>query len=65
MSARKFRIGQSVNYRPTTNRRNAPLGTYQITKFLPQREDGELEYQIRNLNEGHERIAKERELRSA
>jgi hypothetical protein len=65
MSARKFRIGQRVNYRPAAHRGNAPLGIYQITRFLPQREYGELEYQIRNLNEGHERVAKESELRSA
>jgi hypothetical protein len=64
-SARKFRIGQSVSYRPATHRRNAPHGTYQITRFLPQRKDGELEYHIRNLNEGHEQVARESELRSA
>jgi hypothetical protein len=64
MSARKFRIGQSVNYRPAVLGRNAP-GKYQVIKFLPQQKDGEPEYQIRHLNEGHERVARESELRSA
>jgi hypothetical protein len=64
MSARNFRIGQSVNYRPAVRRRNA-LGRYQVTRFLPQRKDGELEYQIKHLTEGHELVARESELRSA
>jgi hypothetical protein len=35
---RKFRIGQSVNYRPAGRGQNAqPLGKYQVTRFLPQR----------------------------
>ena len=64
MSAHKFRIGQNVKYRPAARGTDAPLGTYQITRFLPQREDGEAEYRIRNLNEGDERVARESELRS-
>jgi hypothetical protein len=63
---RKFRIGQSVNYRPAVRGQNAqPLGKCQVTRFLPQRKDGEPEYQIRHLNEGHEWVARESELRSA
>jgi hypothetical protein len=54
MSAHKFRIGQSVNYRPAVGR-NA-LGRYQVIRFLPPRKDGEPEYQIKHLNEGHERL---------
>jgi hypothetical protein len=62
MSAHKFRIGQSVNYRPAVRR--SALGKYQVIRFLPQRKDGEPEYQIKHLNEGHERVANESELRS-
>jgi hypothetical protein len=65
MPARKFRIGQRVNYRPAAHSRNAPVGIYQIIRFLPQRKDGELEYQIKNLDVGHERVARESELRAA
>jgi hypothetical protein len=55
----KFRIGQIVNYQPGVRSQDAPFGAYQITVLLPQREDGEFEYQIRNLNEQHERVANE------
>jgi len=65
MSAHKFRIGQNVNYRPAGHGQDAPDGTYQIIRFLPQRDDAEVEYRIRNLNEGHERVANESELRGA
>ena len=53
MSAHKVRIGQSVNYRLAVRR--SALGKYQVIRFLPQRKDGEPEYQIKHLNEGHER----------
>jgi hypothetical protein len=62
MSARKFRIGQRLIYRPAVRNRNAsPRGTYQIIRFLP---DGEPGYQIKHLNEGQEHVARESELRS-
>jgi hypothetical protein len=66
MSARNFRIGQRVHYRPSRRGGNAPSrGKYQVTRFLPQRENGEPEYQIRHLDEEEEWIAGESELRSA
>jgi hypothetical protein len=65
MSAHKFRIGQRVNYRPVAPNRTAPVGVYQIIRFLPHRKGSELEYQIKNLNVGHVLVAKESELRSA
>jgi len=34
-----------------------------ITARLPESIDGQFEYRIRNLNEQHERVAKESELR--
>jgi hypothetical protein len=62
--ARNFRIGQRVNYRPAVRGRKA-YGKYQVIRFLPQRKDGELEYQIRHVDEGDDCIASESELRSA
>jgi hypothetical protein len=64
MSARNFRIGQRVNYRPAVRGRKG-FGQYQIIRFLPQRKDGEPEYQIRHLDEEEEWVAGESELRSA
>jgi hypothetical protein len=62
-SAHKFRIGQIVTYRPAQRGQDAPPGAYMITARLPQSADGQFEYRIKNLNEQHERIAKENELR--
>jgi hypothetical protein len=56
MSGHKFKIGQLVNY---LGRDRAP-GVYQVTQLLPP-EGEELQYRIKNINEPHERVAKERE----
>ena len=58
MSGHKFKIGQLVNYLG----RDRAYGVYQITQLLPT-EGKELQYRIKNINEPHERVAKERELR--
>ena len=60
MSGHKFNIGQLVNY---LGHDRAP-GVYQVTQLLPP--EGEVfQYRIRNVNEPHERVAKENELRRA
>jgi hypothetical protein len=60
VSGHKFRIGELVNYL----RRERASGVYQITQLLPP--EGEaFQYRIKNINEPHERVAKEHELRSA
>jgi hypothetical protein len=63
MLSRKFRIGETVYYWPAKRSQNAARGTYQIIGLLPQREDGEFEYRIRNSDEQHERVAQESELK--
>jgi len=63
MSANKFRIGQIVTYRPDQRGQDVPPGVYMITARLPESADGQFEYRIKNLNEQHERVAKESELR--
>jgi hypothetical protein len=64
MPTHKFRIGQIVTYRPAERGQDAPPGPYMIIAYLPQSEEtGDFEYRIRNLNEEHERVAKESELR--
>jgi hypothetical protein len=56
----KYKIGQLVNYLS----RERASGIYQITQLLPP--EGEaFQYRIKAVNEPHERIAKEYELRSA
>jgi hypothetical protein len=63
MSGYKFKIGQTVHYRPTNHRQDVPRGAYQVISCFRNREDGGVEYWIRNLNEHHERAAKESELK--
>jgi hypothetical protein len=58
VSGHKYQIGQLVNYLS----RERASGFYQITQLLPP--EGEaFQYRIKNVNEPHERIAKEYELR--
>ena len=56
-----FKIGQMVDYRPTTRIASAARGPYQITQRVPG-EDGEYKYRIKSPNEAHERVANESEL---
>jgi hypothetical protein len=50
----KFKIGQTVHFRPTRN-------LYVVTAVLPER-DSEREYCINNETEPYQRLAKESEL---
>ena len=60
VSSHKFKIGQFVNYLG----RQSASGVYQVTQLLPP--EGEVfQYRIQNVNEPHERVAKEHELRRA
>ena len=61
MPTHKFHVGQLVQLAPSISR-NVPGGSYEITKKLPER-DGEFEYRIKSINEPHERVARESELR--
>ena len=61
VSGHKFKIGQTVHY---LGRDGAP-GLYQVTQLLPQAEDKVSQYRIKSLNEPHQRVAREHELRRA
>ena len=58
MSGHKYKTGQLVDY---LGRRRAS-GVYKITQLLPPEVEA-FQYRIKNVNEPHERIAKEYELR--
>jgi hypothetical protein len=60
----KFKIGETVHYRPVNHRMGGPRGPYEVTRLLPHPENSEPEYRIKNLNEGHERDVKESELKA-
>jgi len=61
MPSHKYRLGQLVELTPAISR-NVPGGTFEITKQLPKNY-GEYEYRIKSMNEPHERVARESELR--
>jgi hypothetical protein len=62
MVSYKFSIGQLVELNPAISR-NVPGGPFEITKRLPESR-GEFEYRIKSMNEPHERVARESELRA-
>jgi Tfp pilus assembly protein PilP len=60
VSGHKCKIGQLANYLG----RERASAVYEITQLRPP--EGEaFQYRIKNVNEPHERVAKESELRSA
>jgi len=60
MTEHRFKIGQSVYFRPKKSRL-ALAGAYQITKRFPGA-GGEFKYRIRSPHEDYERVARESEL---
>ena len=66
-SVKRFTMEGGHSERPQIQdhlRRERASGVYKITQLLPP--EGEaFQYRIKNVNERHERIAKEYELRSA
>jgi hypothetical protein len=60
MSERRYKIGQLVNYLG----RDRASGVYQITQLLPLEGDA-FHYRIKNVDEKHERVVKEHDLRAA
>jgi hypothetical protein len=60
VSGHKYKTGQLVDYLG----RERASGFYQITQLPPPQGEA-FQYRIKNVNEPHERVAKESELRSA
>jgi len=61
MPTHKFHVGQLVRLAPALSR-NVPGGSYEIVKRLPER-GGEFEYQVKSMDEPHQRVVRESELR--
>ena len=60
MKARKYRTGQTVTMTPN-RARAAPKGRFEVTRLLPL-EQGNYQYRIRSVTDGHERVVLESEL---
>jgi hypothetical protein len=63
MPTHRFRIGQIVFLKPSRDL-YIPGGSFVITKKLPVR-DGEPEYRVKSINEPHERVVSESQVRLA
>jgi hypothetical protein len=59
-SSRKFLVGQTVSYQ-SRGRRRVARGKFQITRTLALG-DGEIIHLLKNLDDGRELVASEREL---
>lgn len=60
MEKRKFATGQNVTMIPSRTYR-APADTFKIIRFLPA-ERGNLQYRIKSLRDGHERVVTESDI---
>jgi hypothetical protein len=59
--AHKFKIGEVVNYRPSTRSTRAVAGTFKVIAFLPEG-DGQPIYRLQHVDEKHRQIARESEI---
>lgn len=61
MSKYKFKVGQTVHLIPSRLER-VPSGAYRIERLLPL-EGREPQYRIKHVQDGHERVVHEAQLR--
>jgi hypothetical protein len=62
MATHKFLVGEKVHLRAGQGVRFATAEVFEIVQQLPER-DGEHQYKIKSLDEPHQRVAKEGQLR--
>jgi hypothetical protein len=65
MPSHKFKIGDTVLFNPRVHGRNTPWGVYEVIKVLKLPGNDEPEYHVKNVNEEHQRVARESELTRA
>jgi hypothetical protein len=61
MPTHKFHVSQTVYLNPS-HALNVSGGAYIVTKKLPER-DSEFGYRVKSINEPHERVVRESQLR--
>lgn len=57
----KFKVGQMVDFMPTSRAVPASVRSYKVLRVLPN-EGGEQLYRIKTISEAFERVARESEL---
>ena len=60
MLAHKFKVNQSVEFLGSYSRPK-PLGQFRVVRVMPT-EHGILQYRVKSLTDGHERIVTESDL---
>ena len=60
----RFKVGQTVHLMPNRLERHVPAGAYTIQRALPD-EGRDLQYRVKNVQDGHERVVSEAQLRPA
>ncbi|MFV3130844.1 hypothetical protein [Niveispirillum sp. KHB5.9] len=58
----KFKIGQNLNFHPGLQGFVIPPGLFTVSSLLPS-DGNELQYRVRNVGSGQERIVRESQLR--
>ena len=61
MAIQKFIVGQKVEFLPGSLDGNVPRGTYTVTRVLPE-EQGNRNYRVKHVRDGHERVVRESQL---
>jgi hypothetical protein len=64
VSRHRFKVGQTVHLVPNRLERHVPGGAYTIQRMLPD-EGRDLQYRVKNVQDGHERVVSEAQLRPA
>ena len=64
VSRHRFKVGQPVHLLPNRLERRGPGGAYTIQRQLPD-EGRDLQYRVKNAQDGHERVVSEAQLRPA
>lgn len=62
MTQHKYAVGQAVDLWPNALDRHVPSGRYTIQRQLPS-ETRDLQYRVRHVADGHERVVVESQLR--
>ncbi|MBX6743936.1 MAG: hypothetical protein IRY87_18025 [Acetobacteraceae bacterium] len=62
MSPHRYAVGQNVEFVPRRFDGNVPRGTYTVVRQLPG-PPNDREYRVKHLQDGHERIVLESQLR--
>ncbi len=62
MPPHNFAVGQSVELVPSRMDGNVPRGIYTVERLLPN-DSADREYRVKSVQDGHERVLRESQLR--